>query len=627
MSITRRFLLSTASLVLWPVTKAFSGRLQSDSAGSAPIGDVADATDSLSHALVEEADIRYNRMSPLLQFFSSVKEFFRHANAADDELYAFIWPPSIDLAQKDTPGLHLYLSKKIDFDIECFPAIDLSRDFETGARQKWFEHPSNVQDSNGVSASKLSETIGPGGVSYCTHVKPITRGNYKPGFWIARIIPKTDSRRDMMSSIVTSFCIYDLEDRRPILLQTALFSDQAYNSYPDGASFYNNKAMNKGHTNIVELARPIMAQDGRMYPGGEGPNGISLRLTEVKRELDFLRWLSGEKVKDGGTLLDHVDVCTNWDIHDRGTDLLKNRLLLISICHHEYWSREMADAVYQALNRTDDREGPMHYLNLGGNTYWRKVSVVKPSETVHSQMSIERCEDRSPNNEAVEYWHSHDELRLRDYMMFGVSTVWGWVNGKFQERFEIVELPDANHWAGYLFMRFPRLRPGDHIENVFDGDKDSAPEGKLSHQDEECDGARLNSGGTLDFSKYEREIVKDGSKVSMEMPNREDIVLFARARIDQSVEWERRGSSASIFDDKKAHPPNAAIVLKRAKGGGISFSVGTTVWAKRLTATNTLYRRDDSDKVEDAGPNLLSHLTRNVIVQLASVGRPYRGNT
>jgi N,N-dimethylformamidase len=63
------------------------------------------------------------------------------------------------------------------------------------------------------------------------------------------------------------------------------------------------------------------------------------------------------------------DVLTDEDLHAEGTDLLSPYRVVISGCHHEYWSRQMLDALEGYL------AGGGRWMSLTGNGYYWPIGI------------------------------------------------------------------------------------------------------------------------------------------------------------------------------------------------------------------------------------------------------------
>lgn len=120
------------------------------------------------------------------------------------------------------------------------------------------------------------------------------------------------------------------------------------------ASCYDRHADGSGVCYSSSRRPLVTMRPGYRFPylrdGAGGPHGLPA-------DLDVLAWLERRGVT--------VDVVTDHDLHQEGSDLLRRYRVVLSGSHHEYWSAEMLDGLSYYL----ERGGRFMYLS-GNGLYW-----------------------------------------------------------------------------------------------------------------------------------------------------------------------------------------------------------------------------------------------------------------
>jgi hypothetical protein len=196
-----------------------------------------------------------------------------------------------------------------------------------------------------------------------------------------------------------------------------------------GGSFYGDPIHRTEPDMKVSLLRPGGGLGALMGEPTDPYDPCSPRQQFTHWDAKFIRWLRAEGFD--------CDFYTDHDLH-RGTDLrLEDYRCLLSVGHHEYWSREMRENVSRYIERGG------HYAVFSGNTCYRPIDYGDAS--FDSRYTLMR--------RLADQWPGHDESDLIG-LSYGYGGgkygVWkrlrgGWVR---REREAIgFTVRHADHWA------------------------------------------------------------------------------------------------------------------------------------------------------------------------------------
>jgi len=235
------------------------------------------------------------------------------------------------------------------------------------------------------------------------------------GLLVAEVI--ADSSRKTL----VHFCVCYSANARPILCVVPIFTYQAYNAW-GGYSYYRKIAPGGGAEDIsssdpdraVSLCRPLLTD-----------------IDDHFGELDypFVKWLDSTPDVVAGTdysLYDRVDFCTDYDIHSNG-DLLLHRRALFTLGHSEYWTSEQYGTIKEWVAK-----GGM-YVNLGGNTCWRRVISETVSAPTNSPLEAGPARSNvwiKAEKQNQDYFYQRTEERETDLALTGLSTAFGGIGLK-----------------------------------------------------------------------------------------------------------------------------------------------------------------------------------------------------
>jgi len=339
-----------------------------------------------------------------------------------------------------------------------------------------------------------------------------------------------------------------------ILYKVPLFTYCAYN-YEGNASLYEVS----GNTGLrdfkVTLHRPGCGVGGDPWDKGAKDvyDGSSPRQTFAHWDSPFISWLESNGY--------NVDYCTDLDVHQQGTDFLKNYRLLVSVGHDEYWSDNMRSSCAQFVTQG----GNLAFFS--GNTSWWRVSLVDGDTGFH-------CNKVNQTDQWSNVGKPEAELIGVSYANGG-----GWWTGQRTPIGFTVQNPD--HW----------VYSGTGLAQNGSFGKDEAIIGY------ECDGAQLAP--SKDRSGNFVPSHQDGC------PNTFTILGFAQLDDSWLDPGTRNASDPDAGSRERRGDGTATMGIWEDQSKGTVFNAATTDWARVLNVGNPTPSRAIVDRI-----------TRNVLDQL-----------
>ncbi|HUD38837.1 MAG TPA: N,N-dimethylformamidase beta subunit family domain-containing protein [Streptosporangiaceae bacterium] len=334
--------------------------------------------------------------------------------------------------------------------------------------------------------------------------------------------PEVAIRRD------ASLLIVKRKPTRPILVKLPTATYAAYNQLGGAstyaAAFWVRDWAAQGY--VASLQRPGNGGVGGRVMEGDAPDPYaraSRRQVFAHWDAPFVAWLEGHGYD--------VSYCTDFDLHfDEGLldgVGLDGPKLLLSAGHDEYWSERMRQRVLEFV----DAGGSMCFF--AGDVACFQIEYSAAGDRLFTpKMAGESPEVASRLTGAL--WHVHDP---QDWLTLNSGAFGGgWWDGR--RSIEAYQPVVADHW-------------------IFDG-VDVPPDGISGGPDTpvigyETDGVRLKRASDPPVLSEHRKGASGGR------------TLLAVGKL--SAGWVAGYEQA-----------NAAIVIRTAQSGGMTFSVGTTDW-------------------------------------------------
>jgi hypothetical protein len=295
---------------------------------------------------------------------------------------------------------------------------------------------------------------------------------------------------------------------------------------------------------VVSLQRPGNGGVGGQVMAGDAPDlyaRTSRRQVFAHWDAPFIAWLERR-----GYALTY---CTDFDLHDDDA-LLSNDALMLSAGHDEYWSSQMRKRILEFV----DRGGNVCFF--AGDVACFEVEFGTKGERMYCRKMAGGGPDGAPSGQIGALWHVNDP---EDWLTLSSGAYGGgWWDGR--RAIDGYHAVNPAHWA-FNGVDFP---PG----GITGGDATPV----IGY---ETDGVRLERASSPARLSEHRKGGGGGRS------------LLALARL--SAGWVAGPDQA-----------NAAMMIRTAPSGGMTFSVGTTDWPLAL------------------GDAAIGRITANVINMLAS---------
>jgi hypothetical protein len=351
-------------------------------------------------------------------------------------------------------------------------------------------------------------------------------------------------------------CLFVLRRNRPargaILYKLPTATYGAYNQL-GGFSLYAGAHWIRDWTGqgyVVSMQRPGNGGIGGRVMEGDAPDPYarsSRRQVFAHWDAPFVAWLESAGYQ--------ASYCTDFDLHEDDS-LLEGCSLLLSAGHDEYWSPTMRQRVLEFV----DRGGNVAFF--GGDTACFEIDIAAAGD----RLTCPKMAGGSPDRGELligALWHVNDP---GDWLTLA-SGAWGggWWDGR--RAVEAYQPVVATHWA-FDSVEFP-------------------PEG-------------ISGGTATPVIGYETDGVpleRGSGPPRMRAPGKGGgggRVLLAVAKLSEG--WVAGPDQ-----------PNAAMMIRTARSGGLVFSTGTTDWPLAI-ASDEGVRRITGNVVDHlAHPSLVLH--------------------